>query len=213
MTHILLHTPVRATLTGLITVFVVGILLELVEMPVLFICALAVIVVAILLAKKTAQHFHHEHTHTGDSPLDVVATTVLFLANIFHPAIDGFSAYETFVGQGALAGSLVVAGIILHEAFRQGVLIAAFKDLGIRWQWVLITTFAGMTAGVGLGSLGSWVLHEHEALVDIITVFAYTFIIGEFVIGHRHDRCKDKWWYIVLGLLLGTALTFFFKVH
>ena len=93
----------RAAIVGLLGAFTFFVLKELIQEPLLFLIAIISMVVAVLLAQKTTQHFHAGHTHAGDSPLDVVVVSVLFLANILHPAVDGFSIHQIFTNGGIVA--------------------------------------------------------------------------------------------------------------
>lgn len=203
---------VRAGIAGLLAAFAFFILKELFETPVLFVAAIAAIAIALLLAKKTAKHFHGGHTHAGDSPMDAVAVSVLVLANVLHPAVDGFSLYETFDEKGLVAGWIFLGGVAVHECFRQSALIAAFRDMGMRWYWVVATGVLGIASGVGMGLLGSHALHDHEAVIDILTIFAYAFIIGEFYAAD-HGIKRQQGWFVMLGLAVGTFLAVFAKAH
>lgn len=211
-----LHTTqfyTRGAVTGLLVAFIIFTLKELVAEPVWFLGGMAVIFLAVLLAQKTAHHFHHHHTHAGDSSFDIVAIVVLFLANTFHPAVDGFSIYEVFEGGGAVAGGVFLGGVVLHEIFRQGALITAFKSMGVRWFWVVITAFAGIGIGIGTGFLGTHFFHEHEGVIDLVTLFAYVFIVSEFYFADHHKEVKGTSWFVILGLVIGTTLSLFFKAH
>lgn len=206
-------SAVRAGIVGLLIAFIFFTLRELVAYPHLFFGAILAGVVALLLARKAAHHFHIHHTHTGDSAFDAIALTVLFLANILHPAVDGFSLYETFVSRGIFAGGLFVFGLILHEFVRQSALITAFKTMGVRWWWVVLTAAVGICIGFGTGILGSEILHKHEGLIDIATIFAYVFIMGEFSFDDYHKETKGTLWFVVLGLVVGTLLSLFLKAY
>lgn len=212
-THTTKEAGIRSAIAGMLLVFTFVILKELAHAPWYFAGALAGAAGAVFLARKTAHHFHGGHTHAGDSPLDVVATVVLFIANIFHPAVDGFSVFETFAQRGTLIGGLFLAGVVLHEVFRQGALIAVFRDMGIRWHWVIATALIGIASGIGMGLLGSHTLHDREALIDVVTVFAYTFIIAEFYSGGHGSSKRKLTPLVIAGLVIGFLLTHFIKAH
>ena len=106
---------IRSLTVGLLLAFIFFTLKELAGEPVWFVGAIAVMAGAIVVAKKTAQHFHLEHTHAGDSPFDAIALSVLFVANILHPAVDGFSLYETFVDGGKIAGFVFLGGVQIFQ--------------------------------------------------------------------------------------------------
>lgn len=214
MKHIHLYAEqFRAAIIGFLLVFIALMLRELAQSPLLLVGAAAAVLLAVGLAKKTAHHFHGHHTHTGDSPLDAVAIAVLFAANILHPAVDGFSTFETFEIGGAAAGVLFAGSVVLHEIFRQSALIAAFSTMQVRWGWVVGTALAGIGLGVGTGFLGSEVFHEHERIIDLVTLFAYAFIIAEFHFSGHQNYKKQSWWLIMLGIILGTALSLIAKAH
>lgn len=202
----------RAAIVGLLGAFTFFVLKELIQEPLLFLIAIISMVVAVLLAKKTAQHFHAGHTHAGDSPLDVVAVSVLFLANILHPAVDGFSIHQIFTNGGIVAGGVFVGGVILHEVFRQSALVPAFKAMGVGWYWVVSTAVVGIGLGIGMGVIGSYVLDKHEGVIDIATVFAYTFIISEFyAVDHGFKKNTPK--FVLAGIVIGTILSLFVNAH
>ena len=205
-------SALRAAIVGLLLAFSFFILKALVDDPAALVGALVAIAVAVLLARKTSAHFHRGHTHLGDSPVDAVAVTVLFLANILHPAVDGFSWYEIATREGTTAGLIVGGGIVVHEFFRQSALIAAFRSMGLTWIWVVVTGVCGIALGIGAGVVGTEVFHRHENIIDIATIFAYAFIISEFYIADRRV-VKGATLFIALGLLLGTVLAVFVRTH
>lgn len=200
----------RAGFIGLLLVFSISILRTLSVREVVF--ALVAAGTAILLARKTAAHFHGMHTHGGDSPIDAVAPTVLFLANILHPAVDGFSLYETIQKGGAIAGVAMGLGIVVHEVFRQSALIAALRSFGIAWYFTVITALIGIGIGVVSGLLGTEALTRHEWLIDIATIFAYAFIIAEFYLSGHGERSKTVP-YTSIGVAIGVVLVVYIGTH
>jgi len=203
---------IRGAIVGMLAVFIIAIVKELNYRPLLLLLAVILSFVAILLAKKASRHFHGSHTHSGDSAIDVVAPSMLFLVNILHPAIDGFSLYETFDSEGALAGFVLFGGVILHEAFRQSAIITAFKSFSIKWYWVVATALFGILLGVATGIAGSEFFHRHEGVIEIATLFAYVFIIAEFYYADR-STVKKSWAFVALGVVIGSLLSVFFGAH
>jgi len=208
------YTHYSAVVIGFIGVLGIHILWELHEAPLLMCGGLVLALVAIYLAKKTAQHFHGHHHHAADSAIDIVAPTVLFLANILHPAVDGFSFYQTLQGSGVVAASIVGVGIILHEILRQSALVSAFRPMGIRWYVVLITAVIGIASGIGLGVAESAVIEKYEYIADLATIFAYSFVIAEFYYHkHSHTMSKKSWWIVVGGLIALVIQYYMSAVH
>ena len=196
------YTHYSALVIGFIGVLGLHVLWELHEEPLLILLGIAFVALAIYLAKKTAQHFHGHHHHAADSAIDIVAPAVLFLANILHPAVDGFSFYQTLQGSGVVAASIVGAGIVLHEILRQSALVTAFRPMGIRWYVVLVTAVIGIASGIGLGIAESAVVEKYEYIADLATIFAYSFVIAEFYYHkHEHSITKRSWWIVVGGII------------
>lgn len=207
------ENAVRAGIAGLLGAFSFFLLKELLATPLFFVLAIVGIIGAVLLARSTAHHFHSGHTHAGDSVFDGVAVSILLIANILHPAVDGFSVFETFEQHGMISGWVLLGSVVLHECVRQAALITVFRDMGIRWYWVVITALAGIAGGVGMGFVGSHFLHEHEGLIDVVTVCAYAFIVAEFYSGHPHQRTKKGSLIVLFGIVVGTLLALFVKAH
>lgn len=201
----------RSLVTGFLALLASIHLIHLFAEPYLFISAVLLIVCAVFLARKTAHHFHHGHHHAGDSALDVVAIGMLMLANILHPAIDGFSSYQVFSEEGVLAGVIVAGSIVLHEIIRQYALITAFKTMHIAWYWIISTALFGIAAGVYAGKMGSLVFAEFDRIADIATVFAYSFIIAEFHFAHPQERKKTQFYFFAIGVAIGLFVSIFLK--
>lgn len=211
-----LHTTAlgyRALMMGFLTVFLAGIVIEFIETPLLALWAVVLVVCGLVLARYAAHHFHGDHTHVGDSAIDIVALGALIIANVLHPMVDGFSWYET-ISRNVTAGILYGISIIGHEYLRQWALIEVTREHMKRATITIISTaLLGIVIGVGLGLLGTNITEGHEHIADLATVFAYSFIIGEFFFaGHGHGG-KRSTWLIVLGLLIGAFFTFFLKGH
>ena len=90
-------------LIGFLGMFTLVIIREFIDAPVFLFAAAVLIVVAVYLAKKTVEHFHGHHHKMADSAIDAIAPAVLLLANIAHPAVDGFSLFQTFSNSGFAA--------------------------------------------------------------------------------------------------------------
>jgi len=202
---------IRGFLAGFLLLLSFFIFRELTDSVFHVVAAVIVVGVALLLAKKTTHHFHAGHTHAGDSALDVVGPALLFTINIVHPAVDGFSLYETFDQVGSAAGVIMLSGIVVHEVVRQWALIVALAKMNIRrGRAIVITALLGIAFGIALGSLGARFLIEHEWIIDIATLFAYTFIIAEFLgDGHREKGGKRMRW-IMVGVMAGVVYAVLF---
>jgi len=159
------------------------------------------------LSKKTAHHFHGEHTHTLDSSLDLVAIGILFLVNILHPAVDGFSFYEIFVRQGVWAVLFFALGILIHEFVRQSVLVTVFKNMGIRWYWVVSTAMLGIFVGIVTGVFSNNFLQNYEWAIDLATLFAYSFIASEFYFSGHLVNKSSQIQVFALGTLVGVIVS------
>ncbi len=203
---------IRGFLTGFLIIFSLFILNELKDSWVHMTFAVIAIGGAIWLAKKTKRHFHGAHTHTGDSAFDVVGPLLLFTTNILHPAVDGFSVYETFTRAGHTAGIVALVGIVLHEVIRQWALIVALAKMNIRRGGaIVLTALLGLLIGVGLGAFGTRVLQDNEGIIDIATLFAYAFIIAEFWQESHTEKKKGKWLVVLLGIAAGAVYLVVFQ--
>ena len=203
----------RAVVTGFLLVFAFHIASDLFVVFWQAILSGLLLVGAVLLARATAHHFHAGHHHPGDSPLDVVAVSVLLLANVLHPAVDGFSLYETFQLGGIAAGIVYAGSVLLHEIFRQSALITVFSAMQISWFWVVTTALLGMGGGMLAGILGTTFLHQYEVVVEMATLFAYGFIIAEFYFAHPHSQIKKPWIFLLGGIVLGIVITVLSVTH
>ncbi len=180
----------RIAMAGLLVVLGVHIFSEIITTVYIGV-AIAAIAIGVLLSKLTARHFDHGHNHVGDSAIDAVPIVVLLFANIAHPAIDGFSAVETFAVGGVLAGVLYTISIIFHEIIRQSAFVAALKPLYIDWKWVTGTALLGIILGVMAAFAGSSFFERYEFIADIATVFSYSFVIAEFYFLKKNQETKN----------------------
>jgi len=204
----------RALIIGFLLVFVVLVGSEFIDSPLYLGIGITLSLLAVWFARKTAHHFHAHHHSAGDSVIDIVPASVLFLANIFHPALDGLSWYETFATQGAWFGVLFGLSIILHEFVRQSALITAFKAMHIKWYWVVVTALIGIASGIGAGRINATFFHDYEYVADLLTLFAYTFIIAEFHYAHReHGNKKVSLLLVIVGIILGGVLAYLTHGH
>lgn len=204
---------IRSVITGFLLVLIVSLVREVVETPINIFYTSLIILGAIYLAKKTAHHFHGDHTHTGDSAIDGVAISVLFFANILHPAVDGFSFFETLSREGYATGIILGASIVVHELFRQSAIIVAFRNMGVKWYWVVTTAFGGIILGILGGMYGSNIFERHEIIIDFATLFAYVFIISEFSYSHKESSARTNIIYVIIGAMLAVVLSVFFQGH
>jgi hypothetical protein len=203
----------RAFISGFLIVFAVGVLIEFANDWLLVLIALFVIAIGLRLAKYAAAHFHGGHTHVGDSAIDIVAIGALVLANILHPMVDGFSFYETMINNPAV-GALFGLSIIGHEILRQWALVEAIREHIKRPVFLIVSTaILGIAAGIGIGFFGTKITEGHERIADLATIFAYTFIVGEFYFAGHGTSKKYSKWFVLVGLLVGAFLTFFLQTH
>lgn len=209
----LLYSRYGAVVIGFITALMILISIELAQNILLISAAIILVTTAVYLAKKTAHHFHVDHHHVGDSTIDAVAPIVLFLANILHPAVDGFSLFQTFTRSGVLAASIIGGGIVVHEILRQSALIAVFKNVGIKWYWILSTATIGIFCGIGIGIVESTVIENYEYIADLATVFAYSFVIAEYYYHNPGVIMQKRSLWAFVGILSALLLHFFLSGH
>jgi RsiW-degrading membrane proteinase PrsW (M82 family) len=155
--------------------------------------AIGAIALGIILSQVTSKHFGHDHHHRGDSAIDVIPVAVLLFANIAHPAIDGFSAVETFRVGGVFAGVLYATSIVFHELLRQSAFVAALAPLRINWRLVVSTAIIGLTTGVVTAVLEAHFFDRYQVLADIATLFSYSFVIAEFYTMQKNITHLNKW--------------------
>ena len=181
--------------------------------PWLLVTAVVLILLALYLAKKTAQHFHGHHHHAADSAIDIVAPIVLLLANILHPAVDGFSFFQTLTNDGVIPAAIIGVGIVLHEILRQSALVTAFRPLGVRWYFVLVTALIGIASGIGLGIAESALVEKYEYIADLATIFAYSFVIAEFYFHNHGTALQRRSWWILVGGVGALLLQHYMSAH
>jgi hypothetical protein len=200
----------RALISGFLIVLTFSTLLELADSTLHLGTAICLMAISILVAKRTTHHFHGHHKHEGDSAYDTLPLTLLLVANILHPAVDGFSLYQSAIEQNITFAILLGVSIFLHEVFRQSALISAVKTMGHKGYIIVTTAIIGLMVGIGLGVLGSNFFHTYAYIADFATLFAYTFILGEFYFdNHSLARSKRSKFLIVTGIALGILLNIF----
>lgn len=158
------------------------------------------------------------HDRIEETAVQVIVPVLLLVVNIVHPAVDGFSLYETFLRGGVAIGIIAIIGIFLHEVIRQWALIIAFAKMGIRKPWlIIVTALIGISMGVTFGYFGTYILHDHEGSIDVVTLFAYSFIITEFLFTDHHKENENlnhkKWKPLVVGIVVAIVYTFIFSGH
>jgi hypothetical protein len=206
-------TTYRAFMIGFLVMFAAGILLELAADWMVMLLALALLAVGLRLAHYASKHFHGNHTHVGDSAIDIVAIGALILANILHPMVDGFSFYQTLI-QNRTAAALFGLSIVGHEVLRQWALVEAVREHMKRATLIIVpTALVGIAAGIALGMFGTTITEGHERVADLATIFAYSFIIGEFYFAGHGTSGKRTQWFVVVGLVVGAFFTFFLRGH
>lgn len=199
----------RGVAAGLLAVLGGSLVLELWATPLFLLLALMLSGIALILARNTSHHFHGGHHHAGDSAFDGVAVVILFIVNIFHPAIDGFSLYEAIHFQGTIAGLIIGGSIVLHEIIRQSALISIFSCLRIKGGWIISTALFGIVLGVIAGVVGATAIERYEPFIDVVTVFAYSFIIAESYYDSTHHKKSTSIISVLMGVVLGGILVVF----
>ncbi len=199
---------IRTGIIGILLVFSSRIFIELFVSPLFFFVGAVIFFFAYILARTTHHHFAHNHSHEGDSVIDAVPLWILMFANILHPAVDGFSFWEILQNEGVVAGVVVGASIGLHELVRQSALIFALKRYGVWWGTVVLTALLGISVGVLAGATHTEFLHTYEYVAELLTLFAYGFIIFDSL----HHRMSQRYM-IPIGVIVGVVLTFFMYSH
>lgn len=203
-----IHENTKAILVGFIGGLMLLILWEVRGNIAIVGMSVALIVGAWFLNKKIAHHFHGHHHHVGDSAIDIVAPAVLIVANVLHPAVDSFTFYQTLIYGGIPATIVIGSGIILHEILRQSALIAAFRFVGLRWYVAVLSALVGIGMGITLGILESGIVVRYEAVADLATIFAYAFVISEFIV-HKKQGTQSPRAGIALGVCIALMLHLF----
>ncbi len=201
-------SSIRSIISGVLLVFVVRIFIGFRETPILFGVGAIAVLLAYIVVKKTHVHFTQNHHHQGDSVIDSIPFWVVMIANIFHPAIDGFSFWEVFQNEGLIAGVIVGVGIVLHEIVRQSGLVLVLKQYGIKWFVIVSTALFGILIGVVGAITHADFFHTYEYVAEITALFAYGFIIFDGI----HHKLTKKW-PLPFGVLIGICLVLFLQHH
>lgn len=204
------HTTIesyRVAMAGLLLVFATTIFFE-ISTTIYVGAGIGAIALGIVLSRIAFTHFGHNHHHSGDSAIDIVPVAVLLFANIAHPAIDGFSAIETFRIGGTLAGVLYATSIIFHEVLRQSAFVTALAPLRINWRLVVGTAVIGLGSGVLAAIVGAQFFDRYEIVADIATLFSYSFVIAEFYGMEKHTQDSTKWHKVLFvgGVVVGVCI-------
>lgn len=205
---------IQTFVIGAIAVLAISLIPHIFESIPASIFAIALLFIVLWLAYKVGEHFHHGHTHEGDSNLDASIGVTLIVVNILHPLVDGFALYSTYSLQGKYLFISILVGVIVHEIFRQSALVIVFKQFGFRAWKVILPAFAGMTFGWLLGVVGGTLPEALEPYIDVLTFGAYVFIVAEHLFAHK-EAIKEKkhiYW-LVLGIVLATIFITFFSAH
>ncbi len=201
-------SSIRSIISGILLVFVIQIFIDFVETPILFGVGSITIFLSYILVSKTHKHFTHDHRHLGDSIIDSVPFWIAMVANIFHPAVDGFSFWEVFQNEGVISGIIVGISIVLHEIVRQSGLILALKQYGVSWIVIVPTALFGVLIGVIGAITHADFFHTYEYVADITALFAYGFIVFDGI----HHKVTKKW-SLPFGVLIGICLVLFLHHH
>ncbi len=199
---------------GAIAVLAISLIPHIFESVYASIFALALFFIVLWLAHKVGEHFHHGHTHEGDSSLDASIGITLITVNILHPLVDGFALYSTYSLQNRYLFFSVLVGVVIHEIFRQSALAVIFKEFGFRAWKVILPAFVGMTFGWLLGVVGGNLPEVLEPYIDSLTFGAYVFIVAEHLFAHKEVfKEKKHIYWLILGIILATIFIMFFKAH
>lgn len=176
--------------------------------------AIVLLFIIVFFARKVGEHFHHRHTHEGDSNLDSSIGFSLITANILHPLVDGFALYSIYSLQGSYLFISVFVGILIHEIFRQSALVVVFKEFGFQPWKVILPAIVGMAFGWLIGVIGGNLPDGLEPYIDTLTFGAYTFIVAEYFFAHK-DTFKNRRliYFLFLGILMTLIFVNIFRAH
>jgi zinc transporter ZupT len=204
----------QTAVLGCIAVLAISLIPHIVENVYALLFAGVLLLVVIWIAHKVGEHFHHGHTHEGDSDLDTSIGITLIAVNILHPMVDGFALSGTYLTQGKYIFVSVLAGIAIHEIFRQSALIVIFRQFGFKGWKVILPALGGMAFGWLFGTLGRHLPQSLEPYIDAVTFNAYAFIVAEQLFAHKGDYKKRGFLYaLVFGIVIAGIFITFFKAH
>lgn len=176
--------------------------------------ALLLLTTVVWFAYKVGEHFHHGHTHEGDSSLDSSIGFSLIGVNILHPMVDGFALYGTYTSESKYLFLSILIGVVIHEVFRQSALIVVFKEFGFRAWNVVLLAFTGMTFGWLIGVIGGNLPVVLEPYIDALTFGAYAFIVFEYLFAHQETFKNRKLIYsLFFGILVAIIFITLFRAH
>lgn len=204
----------QKAVVGCILILALSLIPHIVENVRVSIFAVIVLVGVIFVAHKVGEHFHHGHTHEGDSELDTSIGITLVVVNILHPMVDGFALYGTYALQSRYIFISVLIGIVVHEIFRQSALIVVFRQFGFAAWKVVLPALAGMALGAVLGKIGGHLPSSVEPYIDALTFNAYMFIVAEQLFAHKEGCKKRSFIYaFISGIVIALIFITFFKAH
>ncbi len=204
----------QSAVVGCILVLAISLIPHIIENKVATIFGLALFAFVLWLAHKVGEHFHHGHTHEGDSELDNSIGATLVMVNIFHPLVDGFALYGTYSNGNMYIFVSVLVGVVVHEIFRQSALLLIFREFGFKSWKVVLPAVAGLCFGWLLGVVGGVLPPALEPYIDVLTFCAYAFIVAEHIFAHK-EILKKKSLFLTLcaGVVVAVVFVMFFKGH
>ncbi len=204
----------QTAVIGCIAVLALSLIPHIIENTGAIFFGLILFPIVLWIAHKVGEHFHHGHTHQGDSQLDNSIGATLIVVNIFHPLVDGFALYGTYMIGNKYFFISVLFGVIIHEIFRQSALVIVFKEFGFKAWKVILPAFAGMAFGWLLGVVGGVLPTKLEPYIDVLTFCAYAFIVAEHLFAHREVLKKKSLFLTLLGgIAIAVVFVILFKGH
>lgn len=143
----------------------------------------------------------HEHR---DDPADAAFVALVVIGSLIHTVLDGLVIHEAFA-EGIQSGAIILFSIIFHEAIRTTVLFKVLRIMGFRKIFSGLIVFGISAAGIAGGFLASGaleVLHEQEALVELVSGAIFFIVAVDLFFFVRHHHKKTSIWWLVGGILL-----------
>jgi zinc transporter ZupT len=204
----------QTAVIGCIAVLAISLLPHIIENRLATLFGIVFFVFVLWIAHKVGEHFHHGHTHEGDSELDKSIGATLIIVNVFHPLVDGFALYGTYASGNKYIFASVFVGVILHEIFRQSALVLVFREFGFKSWKVILPAFTGLSFGWLLGVVGGVLPSAIEPYIDVLTFCAYSFIVSEHIFAHKEVLKKRSLLLTLLaGILVALVFVTLFKAH
>lgn len=205
---------IQTAVIGCIAVLAISLIPHIIESITATVLGILLFLLVLWMAKKVGEHFHHGHTHEGDSGLDTSIGVTLIAVNILHPMVDGFALSGTYLTQGKYLFVSVLIGIVVHEIFRQSALVVIFRQFGFKAWKVVLPALGGMAFGWLFGTLGRHLPQNLEPYIDAVTFNAYAFIVAEQLFAHKEDCKKRTFLYtFIIGVVVALVFTTLFKAH